>query len=399
MLTFGYILHFQRCGCYVRLSEPAVLVGMESKRSRLPRLIRWGLVAVAAVGVPVLFTVVLWQVPWWLDDHYLNEDLSPAQGTTVSGMRTALTALGAGLLVAAGLGYTHHTLQQTRARDREQAELTREGQVTDRFSRAIGQIASAKAVEQLGGIYSLERIMRDSAKDHATIVEVLAAFIREHAPAPDRGKSRAVPAHRRLWRKVLTRVPKRLRRYVSMRLLGFLRPKPEASVRPRPSEPVQAALSVLVRRPQDRDEPFRLDLRRTDLRNAQLNGAHLERADLFEARMQGARLAGAHLEKANLCHVDLGIAVLEGAHLQGALLRYSQLGLTNLRGANLEGTWGLTVEQLVGAQLSEDTKLPASLAEDPEALARLAALKEARLRAFRTVADTAHDRHGQSRRA
>ncbi len=359
---------------------------MELKRSRLPRLIRWGLVAVAAVGVLVLFTVVLWQVPWWLDDHYLNEDLSPAQGTTVSGMRTALTALGAGLLVAAGLGYTHHTLQQTRARDREQAELTREGQVTDRFSRAIGQIASDKPVEQLGGIYSLERIMRDSAKDHATIVEVLAAFIREHAPAPDWGKSRAVPAHRRLWLKVLWRVPKRLRRYVPKRWLGFPRPKPEAGVRfglPRPSEPVQAALSVLARRPQGRDEPFRLDLRRTDLRNAQLKGAHLEKADLFEARMQGARLAGAHLEMANLWNADLDIAVLEGAHLQGALLWYSHLGLTNLRGANLEGARGLTVEQLVGTQLSEDTKLPASLAEDPEALARLAALKEARLRDFR----------------
>lgn len=361
-----------------------MLVGMESKWLRLPRLVRWVLVAVAAVGVLVLFTVVLWQVPWWLDDRYLNEELSPAQGTTVSGMRTALTALGAGLLVAAGLGYTHHTLQQTRARDREQAELSREGQVTDRFSTAIGQIASDKPVEQLGGIYSLERIMRDSAKDHPTIVEVLAAFIREHAPDPDWGKSRAVPARRRLRLKVLGHVPKRLRRYVPKRWLGF-RPKPVAGVRfglPRPSEPVQAALSVLARRPQGRDEPFRLDLRRTDLRNAQLKGAHLEGTDLLEARLEGARLSGAHLEKTNLWSAHLKWAVLEGAHLEGALLWYAGLDGTNLRGANLEGTKGLTVEQLAEANLSEDTKLPASLAADPRALARLTALKEARRRTF-----------------
>ncbi len=76
------------------------------------------------------------------------------------------------------------------------------------------------------------------------------------------------------------------------------------------------------------------------------------------------------------------MAVLEGAHLEGALLWYSKLGLTDLRGATLEGTQGLTVEQLVGARLSADTKLPASLAEDAEALARLTALKEARRRAF-----------------
>ena len=34
---------------------------------------------------------------------------------------------------------------------------------------------------RIGGIYALERIARDSARDHSTIMEVLAAFIREHS--------------------------------------------------------------------------------------------------------------------------------------------------------------------------------------------------------------------------
>ena len=33
----------------------------------------------------------------------------------------------------------------------------------------------------IGGIYALERIARDSAKDHPTVMEVLTAFIREHS--------------------------------------------------------------------------------------------------------------------------------------------------------------------------------------------------------------------------
>jgi hypothetical protein len=34
---------------------------------------------------------------------------------------------------------------------------------------------------RIGGIYALERIARDSAIDHPTVMEVLAAFIREHS--------------------------------------------------------------------------------------------------------------------------------------------------------------------------------------------------------------------------
>ena len=35
---------------------------------------------------------------------------------------------------------------------------------------------------RLGGIYALERIARDSEKDHGPIMEVLTAYVREKAP-------------------------------------------------------------------------------------------------------------------------------------------------------------------------------------------------------------------------
>lgn len=163
-----------------------MLDGMESKWCRRPGWM-WGWYILAVLTAVALAGVALWQVPWWLDDRYLNKDLTQPVATTITGVRTALLALGAGGLAAVGIIYTHRTLQQTRVRDPEQAELTREEQYTDRYTSAVCQIASDKPVEQLGGIYALERIMRDSKKDHATIVEVLAAFVREARRSPGKG--------------------------------------------------------------------------------------------------------------------------------------------------------------------------------------------------------------------
>ena len=59
--------------------------------------------------------------------------------------------------------------------------LSRESHVTDRYTKAIEQLGSEGLDVRLGAIYALERIMFDSPRDHPTIVEVLAAFVREHS--------------------------------------------------------------------------------------------------------------------------------------------------------------------------------------------------------------------------
>ena len=41
-------------------------------------------------------------------------------------------------------------------------ELTEQGQVTDRYTKAIEQLGSDKLDVTIGGIYALERIARDS---------------------------------------------------------------------------------------------------------------------------------------------------------------------------------------------------------------------------------------------
>ncbi|MGW5686571.1 hypothetical protein [Nonomuraea sp. NPDC003754] len=52
------------------------------------------------------------------------------------------------------------------------------GQVTDRFGKAVGQLASDKLEERLGGIHALEHVMSESAVDHTAVIGVLCSFVR-----------------------------------------------------------------------------------------------------------------------------------------------------------------------------------------------------------------------------
>ena len=67
-------------------------------------------------------------------------------------------------------------------------QVAHERQITERFTRAIEQLRQRheygkKILEiRLGGIYALERIAKDSKKDHWTIMEILTAYVRENSP-------------------------------------------------------------------------------------------------------------------------------------------------------------------------------------------------------------------------
>ncbi|MFE0739132.1 pentapeptide repeat-containing protein [Streptomyces sp. NPDC058855] len=303
-----------------------------------PRWKRAGL-AVGLVALLAGYVVLLWQGPWWLDGRHLRTDnLEPADGVVVTGLRTTLVALGAGAVAAAGLYYTDRSLRHTRDRDREQAELSREAQVTDRYVEAIKLLASDRTVERLGGIYALERIMRDSPKDHLTVVEVLASFIREHT------------------------------------LITADEEEPAQTDR-HPTEPVQAALTVLGRRPTVH-EPFRIDLRQTDLRGADLKQARLDHirlgsakldgSDLTEARLTDAWLQETCLEGVWLDRAYLGQANLRAANLRGASLVDTDLSQANLTQTDLSTARGYTAEQIeAAAVLDNRTKLPTDIAPRP----------------------------------
>ncbi|MFF5923727.1 hypothetical protein ACFY8C_36210 [Streptomyces flavochromogenes] len=86
-----------------------------------------------------------------------------------------------GLAAVAAVLFTWVTVGQTK----EELRLAEHGQITNRFNVAAVQHLGSESLDvRLGGIYALQRIMEDSSRDHPTIVSVLSAYVREHAPDP-----------------------------------------------------------------------------------------------------------------------------------------------------------------------------------------------------------------------
>ena len=144
-------------------------------------------VAVAAAGIYVIF----WPVSDLIARHDVGAVTGRGYGAALQAARDAargrLVAFGAGLFAAGALIYTARNFTLSRRTvelTRQTFELTEQGQVTDRYTKAIEQLGSDKLDVRIGGIYALERVARDSAKDHPTVMEVLTAFIREHSREP-----------------------------------------------------------------------------------------------------------------------------------------------------------------------------------------------------------------------
>ena len=216
------------------------------------------------------------------------------------------------------------TQSATREKDKEQAELVKEGQITDRYVKAVSLLDADGVTARMAGIYALERIMRDSEKDHETIVQLLAAFIRERSPVVD--------------------IPDDM-------------PWKEAAVK----NDVQAALTVLGHRP-ERQEDFLIDLQHVSLCQANLIQLRLEGvvfafSNLSFAELTAARLARANFYRASLMSVTASGADLSRAHMQSARLDGgdflgAKMADANLREARLSGA-DLRSVDMAGASLAD----------------------------------------------
>ncbi|MEU6174595.1 pentapeptide repeat-containing protein [Streptantibioticus parmotrematis] len=220
------------------------------------------LAAVIVLG----YGLLLWKGPWWFDSSHLrNKDLQPADGVVITGFRTTVVALGAGVIAGLGLYYTHrshkHTeklFEHTREKDREQAQLAREGQVTDRYVEAIKLLSSENMTVRIGGIFSLERIARDSEDDRPAVVELLTAHVREST-----------------------------------------RDDPHSPKDTHVTADIQAALTVLGRRSVDLNDR-RLDFYHCGLKNAKLHDGDFRGSMFYYSNLSGAGFAGARLDGAGL---------------------------------------------------------------------------------------------------
>lgn len=94
-----------------------------------------------------------------------------------------------------------------------------------------------------------------------------------------------------------------------------------------------------------------VELKHSDLRDARLGGAHLSKANFWQANLQGADLSDANLNGADFWLCDLRHARLAGASLRGAHLGEANLTGADLRGADLTGA-NLGKAVLDGADLT-----------------------------------------------
>jgi hypothetical protein len=267
--------------------------------------------------VAVLVVLLLWKVPQWqvarsralTDDNRFDRE---------NEARKTLAQIIGGVFVLAGLYSSVQTF-----------DLAREGQITDRYTRAIDQLgaiesqaskdgeALPRSEMRLGGIYALERIAHDSERDRGPILDVLTAYVRTNSNQES--------------------------------LL------PKVGLR----QDIQAILDVVARPREGRYifEPFKIDLSEAKLGLANLSEAKLHRADLILADLRanpgGADLSGADLSGANLREANLrGGGSQRGEPQGGGSQRREPPRGGPPRGANL------TPDQIKNAHFDEQTKLP-----------------------------------------
>lgn len=275
---------------------------------RLPPISR--LVALLAVGWLALAIAAFLILPPLLHPLLPASELRPLsavqrierqqdQRKLQDDVRTTLVQGSVGLLALAGASVGVYVGWR-------QLQLTREGQITDRFLRAVDQLGDDKVDVRFGGIYALERIAKDSPPDRSAITDVLSAYIRRRLPSSEVRDEHVLPLQFRV---------------------------PDA----------QAALTVLCRSPlcDERivSDTRRLNLSRTDLRRADLNAAQLQHANLWAAQLQGADVRNAHLEGAILEYANFGRFQSDNPGFQhGADLRRA-----NLTGAKLDKARNLNI--------------------------------------------------------
>ena len=216
------------------------------------------------LGIVLIAVLTLWLIPLALTRHP-SQGLSSAQRLkAVNDARTAVIAL----LIALGAGGTLLFTARTYV-------LTKSGQISDRYSTAVNQLATETIDVRLAGIYGLAALAIDSPKDQLAAVQVLCAFLRNHSRPPigeDPSVGRA---------------------------------------------DIQAAITVIGGLPRHRSPPI-LDFSSTHLEGLDFTGAHLEQSVFTQA----------HLERAYFVRAVLTGSYFPGAYIAGAQFDFSSNGIS-----------------------------------------------------------------------
>ena len=205
----------------------------------------------------------------------------------------------------------------------KQSEISEQSQITERFSKAVELLGHEDVSVRLGAIYALERIARDSPRDHWTIMETLMAYTRKERDSVLDAQAVLVVISRRETSNdppsAVIDLSKSYLQSVSAHHLQL----PDAVM-------IKANLEEADLRKADL---LGANLRGANLQQAKLLGTNLQQANLQQANLEQAKLQTANLQEANLQQANLRGANLQGAHLLGTNLQQANLQQANLRGA------------------------------------------------------------------
>jgi uncharacterized protein YjbI with pentapeptide repeats len=246
----------------------------------------------------LLFAVLYFVVSPVLYVEQWNEQDEIKNKIIIEILKTIGIFIGGGLgLYSIYLGYKRAVAMEKNAEaanktaeaNLKNAQAAEDKQITERYSKAIEQLGKQEYYVQLGAIYSLERIAKDSDKDYWNIIEVLTTYIREESQ----------------------------KSY---------------------SQSLQAALTVIIRRNKNYGlgEELPINFTKVNLKNLDLTGVDLKGANFSEANLEGANFSKTNLEGANFSKASLRNANFSEANLQNVDFRQTLLFGVNFSYANLK---------------------------------------------------------------
>jgi len=298
----------------------------------------------------LLAALLLLFFPQWQVSRY-KIDNTTVLATLENQYRATLAQILGGATIGIGLYFTWENLV-----------TAKEGQITERFTRAIDQLGKKQLEIKLGGIYALERISKESDEDYWPIMEIFTAYIRKNSSIENGNVNQnkvsldiqaiLTVIGRRKYSfnngeiKVLD-LQKTCLQHVSLFKANLEGANFEGTYLQGADLEVAILFNVnlkgaiLIESKLEGTVLFGASLERASLKRANLKRADLKKTNFIEANLEEANLEGANLEGANLKRANLERVNFEGANLEGANLEGA-----NLEGANLERVYYISCDQL-----------------------------------------------------
>jgi uncharacterized protein YjbI with pentapeptide repeats len=222
----------------------------------------------------------------------------------------AVGSVGTGVAAVAALWLSINSLHATQG----SYDLTRRGQISDRFNKAVAQLGDNSLDIRLGGVYALGTIALQSSDDTDTVRNVLAAFVRTRSSKPS-----------------------------DARCAG---PNSPQFTAPAEDEDVAAALTLLADplplpyigvgedAPLRRPSPAEFDANAA-WKHSPTNATALNRTCLWLAQLRGGRMSyfqfdGSDLREADMSQSDLRhVEFSNSTNIDGADFAYSDLSNAN----------------------------------------------------------------------